>query len=426
MDKRMLEMVLLEQIQELNVKANTVRCRRREEELVNLNSSMAQVVIGVRRSGKSTLCFNVLHDAGVKYAYVNFDDERLFGITSNDLNDVLEVLFKIHHEFTHLFLDEVQNVVGWHLFVNRLLRQGMKVILTGSNAKLLSSELATHLTGRHHTIELYPFSFQEYCRYKQIDTTLLTTRAEALRRAAFDAYLKNGGFPELLVEQNSQFYVRDLVQDILKRDIEQRHTIRHFAAFEKLAHHLMNIAPAIFVPTELTQLFGLGSNQTTNNYVNYLKQAYLLLGLSKYSTKSRLRVTDEKVYTVDVAIMDQRSDAFVGANLGWRLETVIYIELLRRAKVVNHDIYYYKKNARSKEVDFVVCQGNRVLQLYQVAYDLTNPKTRKREIDSLIQASNETKCNDLYLITDCERGPIQQANCTIQLIPAYEWLLQVH
>lgn len=110
---------------------------------------MAQVVIGVHRSGKSTLCFNVLHESRVKYAYVNFDDERLFQLKASELNDVLEVLYKLHGGFTHLFLDEIQNIKGWHLFVNRMLRQGMKIIITGSNAKLLSSELATHLTGRH-------------------------------------------------------------------------------------------------------------------------------------------------------------------------------------------------------------------------------------------------------------------------------------
>ena len=148
MDKRTLETILLEQKHELEVKARTRRCRRMEESLVNLDSNLAQVVIGIRRSGKSTLCFNVLHQSGVRYAYVNFDDERLEGLRAADLNNVLETLYKINGEFTHLFLDEIQNVYGWHLFVNRMLRQGMKVVVTGSNAKLLSGELATHLTGR--------------------------------------------------------------------------------------------------------------------------------------------------------------------------------------------------------------------------------------------------------------------------------------
>ncbi len=422
-DKRTLEITLSEQVQELAVKAQMPRCKRKEEDLVNLNSTMAQVVIGVRRSGKSTLCFNVLHHSGVKYAYVNFDDERLEGLTAKDLNTVLEVLYKINGDFSHLFLDEIQNVNGWHLFVNRMLRQGMKVILTGSNAKLLSSELATHLTGRHNPIELFPFSFSEYCTYKGIDTTTPTTKAEALKRDAFDVYLMQGGFPELLSEGNNKRYVGNLVDSIIQRDIQQCYKIRYFAAFERMAQHLMNVAPIVLALTDLTKTFGFGSSQTTNNYVKYLKQAYLLIGLSKYAAKSKQRVTDEKVYTVDVAIMDKRPDAFVGDNLGWRLETVIYIELCRRVKADGHDIYYYKKHSRAKEVDFVVCKGNKVIQMYQVAYDIANEKTRKREITSLVQASQSLKCKELYLITDYERDTIQCENCIIHIIPAYEWLL---
>ena len=423
-EKRDLELVLTEQMQELRVKAKAVRCPRREESQVNLGSTMAQVVIGVRRSGKSTLCFNVLHKAGVKYAYANFDDERLEGLKSNELNNVLEVLYKINGEFTHLFLDEIQNVAGWHLFVNRMLRQGMKVIITGSNAKLLSSELATHLTGRHNTIELYPFSFSEYCTYMNVDTSTLTTKAEAFRRAAFDEYLRQGGFPELLTERNSRRYVSSLVDDILHRDIQQRYKVRHFAAFERMAHHLMNVAPTILAPSDLTKLFGFGTSQTTNNYIKYLKQAYLLVNLSKYSPKSKLRVTDEKVYAIDPAIMDKRPDAFVGDNLGWRLEIIVYMELRRRTKEEECDIYYYKKHPRAKEVDFVVCKGNKVLQMYQVAYDLSNEKTRRREIESLVQASQATQCQELYLITDNERATIQHEGCTIHIIPAHEWLLR--
>lgn len=423
-DKRVIEGVLTEQKMELFNKSQMFRCRRKEEDLVNLNSNLAQVVIGVRRSGKSTLCFNVLHNSGVNYAYINFDDERLANITSDDLNDVLEILYKINKDFTHLFLDEAQNVDGWHLFVNRLLRQGMRIIITGSNAKLLSSELATHLTGRFNAIELYPFSFEEYCNYLDIDTKMITTKMEGIRRAAFDDYLMKGGFPELLIEKDNKRYVSALVDNILKRDIQQRYNIRYFAAFEKMSNHLMNIAPTILSVTELTKLFGIKSSQTTYNYVKYLMQAYLLVGLSKYSTKSKLRVTDEKVYTIDVAVMDGRFQAFVGNNLGWRLETVIYLELLRRCSRNNTDIYYYKKNSRAKEVDFVVCKGNKIIQMYQVAYDVSNPKTYKREIEALLNASKETSCTELYLITDSMREIIDiNDDIKINVIPAYQWLL---
>ncbi|MBD5175666.1 MAG: AAA family ATPase, partial [Bacteroidales bacterium] len=170
MDKRILETILADQAEELALKKKMRFCTRAEEDKIDLSSTQAQVVIGVRRSGKSTLCYNALTRSGVKFAYVNFDDERLVHLTSDDLNDVLEVLYKIHGNFEYLFIDEIQNIPEWYLFVNRLLRRQMHVIITGSNAKLLSGELATHLTGRHHSISLYPFSFTEYCEVKDVDT----------------------------------------------------------------------------------------------------------------------------------------------------------------------------------------------------------------------------------------------------------------
>ena len=175
LDKRIIEQVLSEQYQELSSQGKMEFCSRYEEELVDLDSNMAQVVIGVRRSGKSVLCYNVLKKHEKEFAYVNFDDERFEHLQSGDLNTLLEVLYKIYGDFKYLFLDEIQNVDGWHLFVNRLLRQRMHVLVTGSNAKLLSGELATHLTGRYEQIELYPFSFSEYCLCKGMDVRSNTT-----------------------------------------------------------------------------------------------------------------------------------------------------------------------------------------------------------------------------------------------------------
>ena len=188
-DKRTLEFILTDQQEELEGKAQDGLCQRKESNLVDIKSTQAQVVIGVRRSGKSTICYQALQNAGVKYAYADFDDERLDGLTETQLNDVLETLYKIYGDFNYLFLDEIQNVEGWHLFVNRLLRKKMHVIITGSNAKLLSGELATHLSGRNKEIPLYPFSFREFCEMKQVDTERKTTKAEAFRRAAFDEYM---------------------------------------------------------------------------------------------------------------------------------------------------------------------------------------------------------------------------------------------
>lgn len=422
-DKRTLEIILADQQEELEAKRESKLCHRKEAQLIDLNSPQAQVVIGVRRSGKSTLCFQALENAGVKYAYADFDDERLRRLEAEQLNDVLEVLYKIYGNFDYLFLDEIQDIEGWHLFVNRMLRKKMHVIITGSNAKLLSSELATHLSGRAKEIHLYPFSFAEYCAVKGVDTEKNTTKAEGFRRAAFDDYMKDGGFPELLSIDDKRTYVKDLVNNILIRDIEQRYKIAYKEAFEQMAHHLLNVAPTLVVTTELAKVFHIKSEHTAKNYVAYLRQAFMLIGIKKYASKSKVRITQEKVYAVDVAMMNQRENAFAGENLGWRLETIVLIQLLRKCKSNGWDLYYF--NERSGECDFIVCDGNTVLQAIQVSYDMANEKTRKREINGLVLASKQTKCENLLLLTDHEYNNIEVQGHNISVRPVYEWSLKM-
>lgn len=422
-DKKVIEYVLTEQQEELKERVEEQLCHRKEERLVDLKSSQAQCVIGVRRSGKSTMCYQALQDSGLKYAYVDFDDERLEGMGSGQLNDVLEVLYMIYGNFDCLFLDEIQNVEGWHLFVNRMLRRKMKVVITGSNAKLLSGELATHLTGRSKEISLYPFSFEEFCTMKQVDMKRKTTKAEAFRRVAFDAYLKQGGFPELMSMEDGRAYVSGLVDNILKRDIEQRYNIAYKAAFEKMAHHLLNVSPTIVVIKDLAKLFQFKSEHTVRNYVEYLKQAYMLIGVQKYSQKNKVRAVQEKVYAVDVAMMSELENAFAGENLGHRLETIVLVHLMRRCKQEGLDIYYL--NERYGECDFLVCKNNHVVQAIQVSYDISAAKTRKREIDGLLLAARKTNCNNLLLLTDHEYGEEEAAGHLIKIQPVYDWSLEL-
>ena len=422
MDIKSIETVLLEQREEFNTCLLEEYCSRAEEELVDLNSKLAQVVIGIRRSGKSTLCFNVIKKSGEKFAYVNFDDERLSEVSAESLNSILECLYKIYGDFNYLFIDEIQNIDEWYLFVNRLLRTGMHVLITGSNAKLLSGELATHLTGRHLRIELFPFSFAEYCDYKKISKFHGTTKEKGFLRAAFDDYLHDGGFPELLNEKRKQAYINTLVDSILKRDIEKRYSVKYKAAFENIANHLLNNAPAKINYNELQTLFSLKSDHTAANYVNYAKNAYLICGLHKYSPKSKIRVRDEKAYAVDVALMNNRENALAGDNLGWRLETIVFIELLRRYRPLECDVYYYDET--SGEADFLVCKGNSVQKIIQVSYDISNPKTYKREINGLLLASSKSECNDLLLITDHDEQSCVADGKKIDIIPAYSWLVE--
>ena len=416
-----IEKVLLEQQDELEALEGEVLIHRPEEDLINLNSKLAQVVIGVRRSGKSTLCFNALRKAGVHYAYANFDDERLDELETQDLDNVLQTLYKIYGKFDYLFLDEIQNIDGWPLFVNRLLRQRIHIIITGSNAKLLSTELATHLTGRHHKIELFPFSFKDWCSIKEVDYTRLTTKNKGLLSKAYEEYFRQGGFPELIYgEENPKEYISTLIDNIISQDIKKRYKIRNIDALKRLAHHIWNETPTLIVKDTLQNIIGIKSERTLGNYLMYLNQTYLISTISKYSSTSRERARNEKSYAIDIAFMDKRENAFSGENLGWRLETIVYLELLRRKAGTENDIYYYQ--GRSAEADFVVCDGNKTLAVYQVSYDISNEKTRKREIKGCIAGAKATKCDNIFLITDHDSEIIEEDGYTIQVVPIWEWL----
>lgn len=417
-----IEKVLLEQQDELANLSNEMLIHRPEEELINLKSKLAQVVIGVRRSGKSTLCFNALRKAGVHYAYANFDDERLDQLGTTDLDNILQTLYKIYGKFDYLFLDEIQNIEGWPLFVNRLLRQKLHILITGSNAKLLSSELASHLTGRHHKIELFPFSFKDWCTIKEVDFRRLTTKNKGLISKAYNEYFHQGGFPELISgEEKPKEYISTLIDNIITQDIKKRYNIRSIDAMKRLSHHILNETPTLIAKDTLQKTIGIKSDKTLGNYLLYLNQTYLISILNKYSSKSRERTRGEKVYAIDVALMDKRENAFSGDNLGWRLETIVYLELLRRKAQSGNDIYYFQN--RSAEADFVVCDGNKTQSIYQVSYDISNPKTRKREIRGCIAAAQATQCNNILLITDHESEIIEENGYTIQVIPVWEWLV---
>ncbi|MBE6320270.1 MAG: ATP-binding protein [Bacteroidales bacterium] len=395
-------------------------CPREEERQIDLKSHLAQVVIGVRRSGKSTMCRKVLREANVKAAYVNFDDERLAKTQTSDLNNILEALYIVYGDFQYLFLDEVQNIEGWPLFVNRLLRQKMHLIVTGSNAKLLSNELTTHLTGRHHKITLFPFSFEEYARMKQLDTQALTTKGQAAVKRELNTYLMNGGLPELLIEKDSQGYIMALLEAIIKRDITSRFKVRYPEVLQRLATYLIDNFAQEYNATTIAELLGV-SDHTIDTYCGYLQEAFLLLALKKFSYKSRERIRDSKIYVIDNAFISNRTNTFSTENLGWRLENAIYIELLHRASKRFADVFYYRD--RTFEVDFMVAKDGVVEELYQVCYDMTNEKTRKREVNSLLQGATKFHCSNLTILTFDEQETITEGDYTIQVKSASQWLL---
>lgn len=302
-----------------------------------------------------------------------------------------------------------------------MLRKGIRILLTGSNSKLLSGELASHLTGRHHTVELLPFSFKDWCIYNDIAIEPLTTKNMGLLMGAFDQYMRQGGFPELLVENNRTSYVDSLFHNIITQDIQKRFKVKYIDSLERLAGHLLNISPTVIVKDKLQEQFGFKSHHTLGNYLSYLAQVYMICKVSKYSSKSKERSVAEKVYAIDVAFMNRRENAFAGENLGWRLETIVYLELRRHIKTTAEDIYYFDNG--NTEADFVVCEGNKTLGVYQVAYDIENPKTRRREINGAVSAARNTRCDNVFILTDHQSETIVHDSITINVMPVWEWIV---
>lgn len=424
MDSNAVYQVILDQREELSSLVEEGFVQRNEVNQIALDDKLAQVVIGVRRSGKSTLCHMALRNKGVTYGYVNFDDDRFAGLEVADLNIVLESIYRVYgNDVRYLFFDEIQNVDGWHLFVNRLLRQGLHLVITGSNAKLLSSELSTHLTGRYNEIRLYPFSFRDFCLLRNLETDVPTTKNVAALKNALDQFLLEGGFPEMLALHNKRAYVGSLIEAVITKDIMPRFHVRNANGLKTLANHLINNFGQIVNMTDLVDVLKIGSDKTTRNYIDYLTQAFLIVPLTKFSYKSSERLRNSKMYVVDTGMLTYRPEALSSESLGWRLENAVYLELLRRNLPLHRDIYYYRPTSRAKEVDFVVAERGNAIELVQVSYDIGNPKTLSRELTALADASNKTGCKQLTLIACSESRKVVVGGLEINIISAVEWLL---
>ncbi|MFI3291213.1 MAG: ATP-binding protein [Opitutales bacterium] len=336
------------------------------------------------------------------------------------MDKVLEALYIVYGDFKYLFLDEIQNIKGWNLFVSRLLRQKIHLLITGSNAKLLSSELSTYLTGRYNAIELFPFSFKEYLEFSNINAKGLSTKEIAFKKRAFEKYLIDGGFPEVFNIRDSKSYIKQLVDSIITVDIKKRFKIRYIDALVKIKNYMIaNFAKETNYKA-LAKSFELGSQHTAQNYVNYLRQSYLLVGLNKFSYKAKERVRKEKMYLIDPSLVNGQENNLSSENLGWKLENVVFLELLRRKKYDDFDIYYYNN---AYEIDFVLCKGINAIELIQVSLNIEDPKTFKREKSALVKACRDLKCDKLSLITFGENEVHNIDNLQISEQNAIDWLL---
>lgn len=378
-----------------------------------LASKQIKLITGPRRAGKSTEALLMLK--GKNFAYLNFDDGKLLNAWDDDL--VWESLQLIYPNFEYLLLDEVQNLDGWDLWVSKLYRLGVNMVITGSNAKLLSSEMATLLTGRYIQIEMLPFSLTEFFAWNHKDLTCITQEDMASALSLMNDYLHHGGYPETVAARSlTQSYLSTLFDAIIWKDIAKRHNVRNVEDLNNLAMYLVSNFCNPFSANELAEELGLSSVATTKKFMGYLREPYLFYYLPRYNNKLKLmKKAPQKVYVVDNGFVEAK--AFnLSENLGRLLENQVFIELVRRGYDTDKSLFYYRSR-NDKEVDFVTRQGTHVESLIQVCYDLSSERALKRETDSIIECAGELKCSNLLIVTMNDERTIEKNGHTIKVVP---------
>jgi predicted AAA+ superfamily ATPase len=419
-----LRQVLLDQREELKVAPPAGKWIPRSQEHAlrkALNRPLIKVIMGVRRSGKSVLARLVL--AGQEFMYVNFDDERLASLRTEDLQRLEKAVSALWPSTRLWFLDEVQNVAGWELFVNRLQRAGHNLVITGSNSKLLSRELSTHLTGRYVAIELFPFSFREFlvARGEPLPGTSVSTREKAHLEERLREYGEVGGFPEMVLSGSSGEYLRELHDKIVSRDITARYRVRQPRTLKELSLYCFSNPATALTHNSVKRTFDLKSVHTAGNYVHYLEEAYLILLARPFAFKFREQVRQaRKVYTVDNGLTRALTTK-VSQDRGALLENLVLQELRRRGT----DAYCLTQSGY--KVDFLIREDRRVAQLIQVCAGMETPEAAAREYGALYKASKATRCNELLLLapngkTLSERWVPPGPAVRVQAI--WSWLLE--
>lgn len=375
-----------------------------------LQNPLIKLITGPRRVGKSVFALLMLQ--GKNFAYLNFDDNQLLEKWDEDL--AMSALDDVYPGYDFMLLDEIQNLPDWDLWVSKLYRRGKNLIITGSNAKMLSSEMATVLTGRYLQIEMLPFSLDETMRWKNISADREEQAAQAIVLA--DDYMRNGGYPETIPARSiTKSYLSTLFDSILLKDVAQRHKVRNTTDLYNLATYLLSNFCNPISANELAGELGMSSVATTKKFCDYLNEPYLFFYLPRFNNKLKLmNKAPKKVYVVDNGFV--QSTAFnLSENLGRLLENQVFVELLRRGYIPGQTLFYYRTR-NDKEIDFVTRKGAKVEQLIQVCYEMTSEKTRKRELDALVEAAEELHCDNLLVITNSQDNLVKQSNKMVNCI----------
>ena len=385
----------------------------------DIEKDIIKIITGVRRSGKSTLALLLLK--GKNFGYLNFDEKELI---DQRLDDLLSSIKEVYGNISFLLLDEIQNVKGWELWVNSLQRRGYNLIITGSNAKLLSKELSTHITGRYIELENFPFNFREFLAFKNfsIEDLKNNKEKEGEVKRILREYLSKGGFPEYIVKELDQSYLQTLFHSIIFSDVVKRWNVRYSSKIEDLARYLISISSNEYSATKLRNLLDFRSTLTVEKYIEYIKEAYLIFTLERFSFKAKeFLKAPKKVYVVDNGLKNPISQK-TSEEIGSAIENLVFLELKRKGLKENKNIFYLKLN-NDEEVDFLVKEGLEIKQLIQVTYASSKDEIEKREIKALKKASELLKCKDLVCITWDYEDELKEEGKTIKFIPIWKWLL---
>lgn len=376
------------------------------------------IISGIRRSGKSTIQRRLQLELAKSDYYLNFDDERLIQFKVEDFQMLLEVLIELFGVQSTFYFDEIQNIEGWERFVRRLYEQGKKIYITGSNAKLLSKELGTHLTGRYIQFEVYPLSFKEIVRHMYPDLLskkALSTNDTGMILHHFSNYLKNGGIPEYVKFEKPE-YLRDLFEGILYRDIIARYKINDEKPLRELVYYLASNVGKEFSYTKLGKIVGLSSPHTIANYCHYLERCYLCFFVSRYSHSLKKQIQyNKKCYMIDTALI--RVIGFrVSEDRGRLLENIVFLHL----KMLGKEVYFHQDQ---KECDFIIREGNRIIEAIQVTTHFSDEEVKKREISGLIEALRAYNLQEGLILAENEQDIIKVDGFQIVVMPIWRWLL---
>lgn len=365
---------------------------------------LALVVTGARRSGKSTF-LQQLRKRFPKSYYFNFDDPKAAGFEVQDFDRLDYVFAEEFGKSDYYFFDEIQNVDKWELFIRKLSDNKKKVVITGSNASLLSRELGTRLTGRHLRQDIFPFSFKEFLAFEKKKPGV----------SSFGEYLVKGGFPEYL-KQKKASVLQELLNNVLARDIVVRHGLRESETIKEMAVYLLSNTGKEFSYNSLKKVFELGSVNTAISFVSYLEDSYLVFAVKRfdYSIKKRLMLP-KKVYSIDNGLAAANTASF-SEDRGRMLENQVFLHLRRK----NSEIFYFKEKG---ECDFVFKEKEKIVGAIQVCYSLNEDNT-KREVSGLLEALEKFGLKNGLILTFNQEDRLLENNKEINIKPAWKWMLE--